>query len=140
MLFLLTILWYNLFYKAKGGYEYAENAAIRDQRQMGAARYRLVFALIWLFNAYKLGRLRIHLTYKTQLIVSVVIILLANILTTILKHWIYRSIGFVLCGLLWIINPAMIKGGTLSKKYALCIRLAGVVLILIGVFTRAYFY
>ena len=100
----------------------------------------VVFALIWLFNAYKLGRLRIHLTYKTQLIVSVIIILLANILTTVLKHWIYRSIGFVLCGLLWIINPAMIKGGTPSKQYALCIRLAGVVLILIGVFTRAYFY
>ena len=100
----------------------------------------LVFALVWLFNAYRLGRLRIQLTYKTQLIVSVVIILLANILTTVLKHWIYRSIGFVLCGLLWIINPAMIKGGTLSKRYVLYIRLAGVVLILIGVFTRAYFY
>ena len=100
----------------------------------------IVFALIWLFNAYKLGRLRIHLTYKTQLIVSVVIVLLANILTTLLNHWIYRSIGFVLCGLLWIINPVMIKEGAPSKKYALYVRLAGVVLILIGIFTRAYFY
>lgn len=100
----------------------------------------VVFALIWLFNAYKLGRLRIHLTYKTQLIVSVVLILLANILTTVLNHWIYRSIGFVLCGLLWILNPAMIKDRTPSKKFTRCIRLAGVVLVLIGVFTRSYFY
>ena len=100
----------------------------------------IVFALIWLFNAYKLGRLNIQLTYKTQLIVSVVTILLANILTTILKHWIYRSIGFVLCGLLWIINPAMINGGTPSKKYTRYIRIAGVILILIGIFTRAHFY
>ena len=100
----------------------------------------IIFALIGLFNAYKLGRLRIQLTYKTQLIVSVVIILLANILTTVLKHWVYRSIGFVLCGLLWIINPAMINIDAPPKKHVILVRLSGVVLILIGIFTRAYYY
>ena len=98
----------------------------------------IVFALIWLFNAYKLGRLNIQLTYKTQLIVSVVTILLANILTTILKHWIYRSIGFVLCGLLWIIHPVLPHGAEVSKRTLLWVRLAGILLILIGIFTRVH--
>lgn len=103
----------------------------------------LVFAVVWLFNAYKMGRLRLNLTYKTQMILSVVLILVANILTTLLKHWIYRSIGFVLCGLLWVIHPVLIKQEettVLSEKTIKWVRISGVILILIGVFTRGFFY
>ena len=103
----------------------------------------LVFAAVWLFNAYKMGRLRLNLTYKTQLILSVVLILVANILTTLLKHWIYRSIGLVLCGLLWVIHPVLIKQeetAVLSEKTIKWVRISGVILLLIGVFTRGYFY
>jgi len=98
----------------------------------------IVFALVWLYNAYKLGRLHIHLTYKSQLIISVVIILLANIVGTLLHHWIFRSIGFVLCGLLWLIHPVMMKGAEASKKNLRLVRIAGIVLILIGILTRVY--
>ena len=35
------------------------------------------------------------LTYKAQMFISFVIILLANVISTILKHWIYRSGGSV---------------------------------------------
>ena len=80
------------------------------------------------------------LTYKAQMIVSLAIILLANVISTMLKHWIYRSGGFVICGLLWLIHPVLPNGAEVSKRTLLWTRIAGVILILIGVFTRAYIY
>lgn len=80
------------------------------------------------------------LTYKAQMYISLVIILLANIISTILKHWIYRSGGFVICGLLWLIHPVLPHGSEVSRKNLLWTRIAGVILVLIGVLTRAYIY
>lgn len=80
------------------------------------------------------------LTYKAQMLICLVIILLANVISTILKHWIYRSGGFVVCGLLWLIHPVLPNGAEEAKKALLWTRIAGIVLILIGVFTRAYIY
>ena len=80
------------------------------------------------------------LTYKAQMFVSLVIILLANVISTIMKHWIYRSGGFVICGLLWLIYPVLPNGAEVSKRTLLWIRIAGIILILIGIFTRAYIY
>ncbi len=78
------------------------------------------------------------LTYKAQMILSVIIIILANILTEIFDSWIYRSIGFGVCGLLWVIHPVLLKGAEVSKRTFLLTRIAGVILILIGVFTRVH--
>lgn len=78
------------------------------------------------------------LTYKAQMILSVIIIILANILTEIFDSWIYRSIGFGVCGLLWVIHPVLLKGAEVSKRTLLLTRIAGVILILIGVFTRVH--
>jgi len=78
------------------------------------------------------------LTYKIQLILSVVIILLANVLTECFSHWLYRSLGFALCGLIWIVHPVLPNGAENNSKTRLLIRAAGVVLILIGVFTRVH--
>ena len=80
------------------------------------------------------------LTYKAQMFICFGIILLANVISTILKHWIYRSGGFVVCGLLWFIHPVLPKGEEVSKKTLLWTRTAGIILILMGVFTRAYIY
>ena len=80
------------------------------------------------------------LTYKAQMLICLVIILLAHVISTILKHWIYRSGGFVICGLLWLIHPVLPNGAEVSKRTLLWTRIAGVILILIGVFTRAYIY
>ena len=80
------------------------------------------------------------LTYKAQMLICLVFILLANVISTILKHWIYRSGGFVICGLLWLIHPVLPNSAEVSKKALLWTRIAGVILILIGVFTRAYIY
>ena len=78
------------------------------------------------------------LTYKAQIIISVIIIILANILTDIFTSWIYRSVGFGVCGLLWIVHPVLPKGAEVSKRALLYTRIAGVILILIGVFTRVH--
>ena len=103
----------------------------------------VVFAFVFLFNSYKMKRFSIKLTYKTQLLLSVIIILLANVLTTLLKHWIYRSIGFIICGLIWLLHPVLMKQEEFSMMTAKTIRwvrVSGIVLILIGFFTRGYFY
>ena len=84
------------------------------------------------------GGVCMKLTYKVQLYVSVAIVIFANILTDIFSFWIYRSIGFGICGLLWIIHPVLPKGAEVSPRTLLWTRIAGVILILIGIFTRVH--
>ena len=79
------------------------------------------------------------LTYNAQMIVCVIIIILANILTEICVSWIYRSIGFCVCGLLWMIHPVLPKGAEVSKRTLLWTRIAGIILIFIGIFTRVHY-
>ena len=79
------------------------------------------------------------LTYKMQMISSVVIIILANIITEIFDSWIYRSIGFSICGLLWIVHPVLPSGAEVSNRTLTWVRIAGVMLVLIGVFTRVHY-
>ncbi|WP_458406828.1 hypothetical protein [Anaerotignum sp.] len=80
------------------------------------------------------------LNYKNQLILSCVVILIFNVLNTVFQNWIFTSIGFCICGLLWMIHPVMMKNAVPSKKGLLAIRGCGVLLILIGLLTRSYFY
>ena len=82
----------------------------------------------------------VKLTYTAQMIITVAVILLANVVSTIFNHWVYRSAGFVICGLLWIIHPVLSKRALVRKRTLWWVRIAGIVLILIGVFTRAYIY
>ena len=78
------------------------------------------------------------LTYKAQMTISFVIIILANILTEIFVSWIYRSIGFGICGLLFIVHPVVPKHLEGNNKAVFWTRIAGVILILIGIFTRVH--
>ena len=78
------------------------------------------------------------LTYKAQMIISVIIIILGNILTEIFAFWIYRSIAFAICGLLFIAHPVVPNYLGTNKTTVLGTRIAGVILILIGIFTRVH--
>jgi len=80
------------------------------------------------------------LNYKRQLLLSVCIVLVFNLLNTLCKHWIFTSIGYALCGLLWIIHPVMAGSQEPTKKQLSIIRMAGLVFILIAVFSRSYLY
>ena len=79
------------------------------------------------------------LNYKMQMIISIVIIILANIITEMFDFWIYRSLGFCVCGLMWIVHPALPNGAEVSKRTLLWVRIAGIILILIGIFTRVHY-
>lgn len=78
------------------------------------------------------------LSYKGQMTISVILIVLANILTEIFDAWIYRSIGFAACGLLFLFHPVLPKGMEVNKQTIFWTRIAGCILILIGVFTRVH--
>ena len=78
------------------------------------------------------------LTYKAQMIISVITIILGNILTDIFDFWIYRSIAFAVCGLAFIVHPVVPNYLETNKTTIFWTRIAGVILILIGIFTRVH--
>ena len=79
------------------------------------------------------------LNYKMQIIISIVVIILANIITEMFDFWIYRSLGFCVCGLIWIMHPVLPNEAEVSKRTLLWVRIAGIILILIGIFTRVHY-
>lgn len=86
------------------------------------------------------GGLGMKLSYRNQIILTCAILLLFNVLNTAFKNWIFTNIGFVLCGLLWMVHPVMTKNVAPTKKNRRIVRISGAVLVLLGIFTRAYFY
>ena len=78
------------------------------------------------------------LTYETQLTISFLIVVLGCILSDIFNFWIYHSIAYVICGLLFIVHPAVPKHLEGIDKAVFWTRIAGVLLILIGIFTRVH--
>lgn len=79
------------------------------------------------------------LTYKAQMTVCVMIIILGNVLTEIFDFWIYRSIAFGICGLLFLVHPVVPGYLKRNSTTVFWTRIAGAILILIGIFTRVHF-
>lgn len=79
------------------------------------------------------------LTYETQLTLSFFIIVLGCILSDLFNFWIYHSIAYVICGLLAIVHPVVPNHLEGIDKAVFWARIAGVILILIGIFTRVHF-
>lgn len=76
------------------------------------------------------------LNYDAQLTISFILVILGYILTDVFDFWIYRSIAFVICGLLFIVHPVVPNYLETNKKTVFWTRIAGVILVLIGGFTR----
>lgn len=79
------------------------------------------------------------LNYDAQLTISFVLVILGNILTDVFDFWIYRSLAFVICGLLFFVHPVVPNYLPTNKKTVFWTRIAGVILILIGGFTRVHY-
>ena len=79
------------------------------------------------------------LNYDAQLTISFILVILGNILTDIFDFWLYRSMAFALCGLLFIVHPVVPKLLEGIEKAIFWTRIAGVILILIGIFTRVHY-
>ena len=80
------------------------------------------------------------LQFRKQLTVTVLIVLVFNMLNTLFQHWIFSSIGHCICGLLWILRPVRINDIQPEKKQILECRIAGVIMILLGIMLRARLY
>ena len=79
------------------------------------------------------------LTYEAQLTISFFIVIGGSILSDIFNFWIYHSIAYVICGLLFIVHPVVPKRLEGIDKAIFWTRVAGVILILIGIFSRVDF-
>ena len=78
--------------------------------------------------------------FRKQLWLSCGLVLVCSVMNTVFRHWIFSSIGFCLCGLLWVAHP--IRNNDIQsekKQFAEC-RIAGIVLILMGFMLRARLY
>lgn len=78
--------------------------------------------------------------FRKRLGKMVIIVLLFCVLNTAFKHWIFTSIGFCICGLLCVIRPVKMNDIRPEKKQLAECRIAGVVLILLGIMLRAKLY
>ena len=78
-------------------------------------------------------------TYEMQLTISFILVILGSILSDIFNFWIYHSIAYVICGLLFIMNPVVPKHLECVRKAVFWTRITGVVLILVGILTRVHF-
>lgn len=78
------------------------------------------------------------LSYKAQSTLCFFIIIAANILTDVFGFWLYRSLGWVLCGLLFMAHPVVPNGMSVTKQTIFWTRIAGLIMILIGIFTRVH--
>lgn len=80
------------------------------------------------------------LSYKNQLRLTVTAIIVSNMMNTLFRHWAFSSVGKCLCGLMWIVHPVMPGDRQPTQKEKLLLRLAGVLLIVYGIFSRQYLY
>ena len=79
------------------------------------------------------------LTYEAQLTISFLIVILGCILSDIFNFWIYHSIAYVIGGPLFIVHPVVPKQLEGIDKAVFWTRIAGIILILIGIFTRVHY-
>lgn len=79
------------------------------------------------------------LTYEAQLTISFFVVILGSLLSDIFDFWIYHSIAYIICGLLFIVHPVVPKSLYGNQKAIFWTRIAGLILILIGIFTRVHY-
>ena len=87
----------------------------------------------------KAANITVKLTYNTQLIISFLIVFFGSFLSDKLESWIFHSLAYVVCGLLFIVHPVVPKRLEAIEKELFCAQIAGVLLILIGIFTRVHY-
>ncbi|MCD7957868.1 MAG: oxidoreductase membrane subunit [Lachnospiraceae bacterium] len=76
------------------------------------------------------------ITFKMQLYISAALILVGNLLSTLLKNGILCNIAWILSGLLYIFHPAYPSESADNPRIERAVRIAGVILILIGLLIR----
>lgn len=81
------------------------------------------------------------LTFKYQILLGIIFILLGNVLAFIFHHGIFTNLAWILYGLLFIVHPVCPERFTESgreKQGILAVRIAGAVCIIIGLLVWFY--
>ena len=76
------------------------------------------------------------LTYEKQLFIGIIILFIMFICSAVFKNGIFSNIGWVIDGLLFVINPVCPKKSESVKHIHLWIRLSGIIVIVIGLITH----
>ncbi len=75
------------------------------------------------------------LKYKNQMILAIGLVVICYVLAVVFRNLLFRTIGLCLCGLLYAVHPVMPEGEESNKELKRLVRVAGIVLIFIGIFT-----
>lgn len=78
--------------------------------------------------------------FKKRLITMAIIVFVFCILNTIFKHWIFTSIGFCIGGLICVIRPVKMNDIQPEKRQLMECRIAGIIVVLLGIMLRARLY
>jgi len=78
--------------------------------------------------------------FRKRLLVLVIVVLVFSVMNSLFKHWIFSSIGYCICGLLCIVKPVKLNDIQPEKNQFLACRIAGALLILLGIMVRSKFY
>ena len=77
------------------------------------------------------------LTFRIQIIIGIILIIIANVLSFALHNGIFSNISWVIYGLLFIINPVYPERYSNNEKKAkLGVRIAGIICVAVGLLTR----
>ena len=75
------------------------------------------------------------LTYMSQMILAIAIVVVCYVLTFVFRNMLFRTIGLFLAGLLYTIHPVVPAGEENNKQIKTAVRCAGMFWIGIGLFT-----
>lgn len=75
------------------------------------------------------------LNYKNQMILAIGIVVICYVLTVVFRNLLFRTIGLCICGLLYTIHPVVQESEASNKDLKKVVRIAGILLIFIGIFT-----
>ena len=76
------------------------------------------------------------LTYERQLFIGIIILFIMFICSAIFKNGLFSNIGWVIDGLLFVVNPVCPAKSEGVKNIHLWVRLAGIIVIIIGITTH----
>ena len=72
--------------------------------------------------------------------VCVLIILLFSVMNTLCRHWFFSSIAYCICGVIWLVHPVKMNDIRPEKSQFTECRIAGALLVMIGLALRAKYF
>lgn len=86
-----------------------------------------------------IGGTRMRLDYRNQTILTIIIIIITNTVSTLYASWELFSFGFIAAGLLWIFHPVVSKDMKATKASLWGIRFIGFIIAALGIVRMPFF-